>query len=163
DPVREAEPRRERHHAGARARALLAVGDHVLGEERGAGGGARHVDAPLVQDADRLRAGGAAEHGAEAELDPSRGEGPRRFFKNGELLGVLALLSALEVDDRDLGSAEILESLLVPASGRAKLGGGRNDGDVGVAPATDLDEALQYLLGADLVFGAPDGNDVASR
>jgi hypothetical protein len=43
-----------------------------------------------------------------------------------------------------------------------ELGGGRDDGDVRVASAAQLHELLENLLGADLVFGAADRNDVAA-
>src|SRR6202008_742841 len=61
EPVREAEARREPDAARDRGRAVVAEGDHVLREDRGAGAGAPDRHAARVLRADQLRDRRAAE------------------------------------------------------------------------------------------------------
>ena len=84
--VREAEAGRERDLVGRRRRTGEAARDHVLGDNRGAGRGARDVDAGGVAAADGLRDGRAAEDRREAELVAAGDEDARRLFDLVEIV-----------------------------------------------------------------------------
>src|SRR5262249_25155348 len=84
------------------------------------------------------------------------------LLQHRQLLGILALLAGLERQHPDLGRLEVAEQPLVAASGGAQLGSGGEHGDARVAPAAQLDEALEDRLVARLVLGAADRNDEAA-
>ena len=76
DPVGEAEPGSEGHVPGPGRGALLAEGDHVLGQKRRPGRGAGHVHPLRVSPPERLGHLGPADHGAEPELVAAGEEHP---------------------------------------------------------------------------------------
>ena len=158
-PVREPEPGSQRDHARARRGSLVAVGDHVLGQERRTCRGAGDVHAACVHGAQRLGHGCAAERGAQPELAAAGEEHAVRLLQHRQLLEIFTLLPGLEGKHPHLAGLETSEQLLVAPAGGAQLGGRRDDRDPGLALAAQPHEALEDRFGADFVFGASDRND----
>src|SRR3546814_4963021 len=79
-----------------------------------------------------------------------------------QVLVALAVLAAGEADRARAAGFEPVEQFLVALAGVRQLAGGGNDGDVGIAPAAQLHEALQDAAPHLLVLGPADRDDPAT-
>src|SRR5262245_25261803 len=163
EAVGEPEARREADAARDRGRAVVAEGDHVLGEDRGAGARAADGDAARVLRADQLRDRRAGEERREPELVAAREEDAGGILDAVEASLLLAVAPRVEVHDVDAARAELAEEPLVAAAGLVRAARGRDHDDVGVVAARDRHEAREDLRVVFFVLGAADRDDVAAR
>ncbi len=162
-PVGEAEAGGDRHAAGAGRGALFPVGDHVLGEKGGAGGGPRDRDSGRAHQPDPLGHGGAAEVGREPELIAAGQEDSGRLSQALQQVLAFAIPPLLERERLGGLDAHLAEYPLVARAGIGGERGGGDDRDAGALAAAQLDEAPEDRRVVGLGFRAADGNDVPAR
>src|SRR6266436_47710 len=159
EAVGEAQARREPHAAGDHGGALIARGDHVLGEDAGARAGAADGDATRVTQADELRDRRAAQQRREPQLVAPGEEDAARFLDALEASLLLAVAAGIEIHDGHARRADVREHLLVARAGLVHAAGGGDDDDVGLLGARDAHEALEDPAVILLVLRTADRNN----
>src|SRR5690606_19451499 len=121
---------------------FAAEGNHVLGQDAGAGTGAADGDAGRIRLPDQLGGAGAAQDGGKAQLIPAGEEDATGAGKPLQPVLAVAIGARGEVQRGDASRAQFAEDALIAAAGVFHAAGGGNHHDVGVLASAQTHESL---------------------